>query len=106
LKPGDVIVATLAGAAETKVRPAVVISSANYLSEHSDIIVGILTSKIPQVLTETDYVLRDWAAAGLRTPSCFRAFILTLPVSHATVIGRLSRHDTAEVRNRVRAAFE
>jgi mRNA-degrading endonuclease toxin of MazEF toxin-antitoxin module len=105
LSPGDVIVATLAGAAETKVRPAVVISSAKYMTEHPDIIVGILTTKIPMPLTQTDYVLRDWTEAGLRAPSCFRVFVLTLPRSNATIIGRLTSHDAAEVQKRIHAAF-
>jgi hypothetical protein len=47
LKPGDVVVGILFGAAETKVRPAVVIASDRYLRERPDMLVGILTTKIP-----------------------------------------------------------
>jgi mRNA-degrading endonuclease toxin of MazEF toxin-antitoxin module len=46
LKPGDVIVAMLAGAMEAKIRPAVVIASEVYLRERPDVLVGILTTKI------------------------------------------------------------
>lgn len=60
------MVATLPGAVETKVRPAVVVASDGYLREHRDIMVGILTTKVPPRLTAADFVLEDWQAAGLR----------------------------------------
>lgn len=91
----------LPGAVETKVRPAVVIASETYMAERPDVIVGILTAKIPSPLASTDYVLRDWQAAGLRTQSCFRAYILTLHRSNLTVIGHLSTEDWAQVKHRV-----
>jgi len=74
LKPGEVVVAMLPGAVETKVRPAVIIASEKYLAERPDVIVGILTTKIPSPFASTDYLLRDWQAAGLRAS---RAFALT-----------------------------
>jgi mRNA-degrading endonuclease toxin of MazEF toxin-antitoxin module len=43
LKPGDVVIGMLPGAFETKVRPAVVISSEAYLRERPEVLVGILT---------------------------------------------------------------
>jgi hypothetical protein len=101
LSPGDLIVATLPGAVETKVRPAVVIASETYLVERPDIIVGILTSKIPVPLASTDHVLLDWQLVGLRAPSCFRAYILTLHRSQATTIGRLTERDWSAVKIRV-----
>ena len=58
------ILATLPGAVETKVRPAVVISSTTYLTERPDVIVGILTSRIPSQAASSDYVLVDWQSAG------------------------------------------
>jgi hypothetical protein len=39
LRPGDVVVGVLAGALETKVRPAVVIASSTYLAERPDALV-------------------------------------------------------------------
>ncbi len=89
MKPGDVVVGMLPGAVETKIRPAVVIASETYLVERPDVVVGILTTKIPAALASTDYIVLDWATAGLRAESCFRAYILTLRRSNATVIGRL-----------------
>jgi mRNA-degrading endonuclease toxin of MazEF toxin-antitoxin module len=105
LKPGDVVIGILPGAVQTKVRPAVVVASDTYLRERPDVIVGILTTKIPSSLSSTDYVLRGWKAAGLRAESCFRAYVLTLHRSNVSVIGRLSDADWLEVKSRVRAAF-
>ena len=79
MKPGDVVVGILVGAHETKVRPAVVIASATYLTERPDAVVGILTTKLPKVPGTTDYVLQDWQSAGLRVESCFRAYGLDGP---------------------------
>jgi len=105
LKPGDVVVALLPGAVETKVRPAVVIASDKYLSERPDVIVGILTTRIPTPLASTDYILCDWPAAGLRAQSCFRAFILTLHQSNVTVVGHLTSADWDQVKRRILSAF-
>jgi mRNA interferase MazF len=105
LKPGDVIVALLLGASETKVRPAVVISSDTYLVERLDVLVGILTTKLPAPMTSSDYRLLDWEACGLRAPSVFRAYVLTIHRSNATIIGHLSERDWQAVKACVRTAF-
>jgi len=105
LTPGDVVVGILTGAVETKVRPAVVISSGTYLVEHPDVLVGILTTKVPKPMTSTDCFLHDWQAAGLRAESYFRAYVLTMHRSELTIIGHLSDRDWDQVRVRVRTAF-
>jgi hypothetical protein len=105
LKPGDVVVGTLPGAMETKVRPAVVIASGTYLVERPDVLLGILTTKVPKTLVSTDCLLLDWQSAGLRSPSCFRAYVLTIHRSELTVIGHLSNQDWTRVQGCVRAAF-
>jgi mRNA interferase MazF len=105
LRPGDVVIATLTGAVETKVRPAVVVASEAYLAERPDVIVGILTTRTPAPLASTDYILADWQAAGLRAPSCFRAYLLTVPRASTAVIGHLSERDWAEVKSRIRVAL-
>ena len=98
------MVGVLVGAMETKVRPAVVIASATYLAERPDVLVGILTTKLPSPGT-TDYILLDWRSAGLRAESCFRAYVLTTHRSELTVIGHLSPRDWDSVKARVRVAF-
>jgi mRNA interferase MazF len=105
LKPGDVVVGILVGAQETKVRPAVVIASAAYLAERPDVLVGILTTKLPKAPGTTDYILLDWRSAGLRAESCFRTYVLTAHRSELTVVGHLSARDWEAVRARVCAAF-
>jgi hypothetical protein len=50
----------LPGAVETKVRPAVVIASTTYLVERPDVLLGILTTRLPGTVISTDYVLVDW----------------------------------------------
>ena len=105
MKPGDVVIGILPGAVETKVRPAVVIASESYLREHPDVLVAILTTKIPRKLTQSDHLLEDWRNAGLRAESCFRTYILTLHSSGLTVIGHLSERDWQCVRFCVQSAF-
>jgi hypothetical protein len=105
LKAGDVVVGTLVGAQETKVRPAVVIASTTYLAERAAVLIGILTTKLPKPPCTTDYILLDWRSAGLRAESCFRAYVLTTHRSELTVIGHLSARDWESVKIRVRAAF-
>ena len=95
----------LRGASETKVRPAVVIASRTYLAERPDVLLGILTTKLPRTVTSTDHLLADWQTAGLRAPSYFRAYVLTVHRSDLTVIGHLSSQDWNRVQACVRAAF-
>ena len=59
MKPGDVVVGILEGAVETKVRPAVVISSTTYLVERPDVLVGILTTRPPKPTASTDHALQE-----------------------------------------------
>ena len=105
MKPGDVVVGVLAGAVETKVRPAVVIASSTYLVERPDVLVGILTTRLPRAAASTACALLDWQLAGLRTESFFRVYVLTTHRSELTVIGHLSDRDWNQVRACVRAAF-
>ena len=86
-------------------RPAVVIASENYLRERPDVLVAILTSKVPFRMTSTDYVLRDWQLAGLKLESCFRVFVNTMTRSELTVIGRLTERDWVKVRECIGRAF-
>ena len=94
--PGDVVVLDFPGVTGVKRRPTVVISSAVYHASRPDVVVGLITSQTI-ALGPTDYLLQDWAQAGLRVPSVFRSFsrrCLPLPILYAldisrTVIGRV-----------------
>jgi mRNA interferase MazF len=91
--PGDVVVIDFPGVTGVKRRPAVVISSPIYHSSRPDVVVCLITS---QTIASgpTDYVLQDWAQAGLRVPSVFRSFFATLPsATHPVLVGHLSDRD-------------
>lgn len=90
---GDIITVDFPGAKGVKRRPAPVLSSAEYHSIRPDVVIGLITSQT-KGLGITDHVLQDWRTAGLRVPSVFRSFIVTLPRSaDLVVIGRLSARD-------------
>ena len=93
LRPGDVVTVDFPGVRGVKRRPAVVVSTEDYHNHRPDVIVGLLTSQTQDATVPTDYVLQDWAMAGLHRPSAFRAFLATLPVEVATRIGHCSDRD-------------
>jgi len=103
--PGDVVTVDFPGAMGIKRRPAVVVSTAVYHSARPDVILGLLTSQAAKASSPTDYLLQDWAAAGLRSPSAFRAFLATLPARSIVIIGKLSDRDWQEVQTRLRTAL-
>jgi mRNA interferase MazF len=93
LQAGDVVTIDFPGVEGIKRRPAIVVSSAIYHQHRPDIIVGVVTSQIHKATAPTDYVMKDWAEAGLRRPSAFRAFLATLPAIAAAPIGHCSERD-------------
>ena len=104
--PGDVVIVNFAGAVRVKRRPAVVLSSELYHAHRPDTILGLITSQTSAAIEPTDYVLLDWATAGLKQPSAFRSYIPTMPDGEVLArIGRLSDDDWLEVRKRVKVAF-
>jgi len=62
---GDVVVCIFPGVAETKRRPAVVLSSAQYHDTRPDAILGILTSVTNVEPGAMDHPLLDWGEANL-----------------------------------------
>src|SRR5437763_4866526 len=79
LNAGDVIILDFPGVQGIKRRPAVGLSSDLYHSARPDVIAGLITSQTSSAIGPTDYALQDWATAGLRVPSAFRAFVVTVP---------------------------
>jgi len=107
MNPSDVVWIDFPGVVQTKRRPAVVLSSATYHSSRPDIIVGLITSQTSKSTSPTDHLIQNWQAAGLRVPSSFRAFIITLPRSAVvSKMGTLSRPDWNQVVTRVKLAME
>ena len=105
MKPGDVVVCAFPGASATKIRPAVVLSTELYHRHRPDVIVGLITTQSPKELAPTDCELRNWQQAGLRQPSFFRLFPVTLPQHEVRLIGRLTDSDWASVRACSKAGF-
>jgi mRNA interferase MazF len=62
----------------TKMRPAVVVSSAGYNSARCDLVILAITSQQRQALTFGDAVVNDWHAAGLIKPSVLKAGFTTI----------------------------
>lgn len=103
---GDIVVADFPGALGVKRRPAVVLSSQTYHATRPDVILGLITSQTASAIRPTDYALQDWSAAGLRLPSAFRAFLVTLPRSAVSAkIGSLTSRDLDGVRLCVKTAL-
>jgi mRNA interferase MazF len=96
-EPGDVVTVDFVGATGVKRRPAVVVSSHLYHAHRADLILDVLTTQITTAITPTDYVLQDWAAAGLHRPSAFRAYLGMATTAALHVIGRLSARDWGSV---------
>jgi mRNA interferase MazF len=106
MNPGEVIWIDFPGVVQTKRRPAVILSSASYHSTRPDVIVGLITSQTIKASAPTDHVLQDWQSAGLRVPSAFRAFLVTLPQSSiVSTMGTLSPTDWTQVASRVKLAI-
>lgn len=89
--PADILLVDFPGAVSTKKRPAVVLSTTLYHRHRPDIIVELLTTNIIKATAPTDYILQDWSTAGLRQPTAFRAYLLTL--TYGSFIGHLSDRD-------------
>jgi mRNA interferase MazF len=105
LNSGDLVSVDFPGVTGIKRRPAIILSSATYHAIRPDIIVGLITSQAKK-LGETDYILQDWAVAGLQIESIFRSFIVTLPRSANIIqIGHLSERDWQAVRACLKIAF-
>jgi len=96
-EPGDVVTVDFVGATGVKRRPAVVVSSRLYHAHRPDLILAVLTTQVTTATTPTDYVLQDWAAAGLRRPSAFRAYLGMATPAAVHVIGHLSARDWGSV---------
>lgn len=105
IRPGDVVTVDFPGVTGVKRRPAVVLSTELYHRTRPDVVLGLLTGQIAGATRPTDYLLQDWAGAGLRRPSAFRTFITTLPATAVLVIGHLSGRDWQEVQRCLQQAL-
>jgi len=93
VQTGDIVIVDFPGAQGIKRCPALVLSTALYHQYRPDVIIGVITSQVQNATLPTDYILKDWSAAGLHQPSAFRAFLATLPAATTTRIGHCSAED-------------
>ena len=92
--------------AATKTRPAVVVSSDRYHTVRSELLLAYVSSQISKAHDTIDYVLTDWAQAGLPKPSFVRPKIAAIePSLIVHQVGRLSAHDMRQVDGRLRQAL-
>ena len=106
LEPGDVVLLSFPGIKQTKVRPAVILSSRMYNRVRPDLILGLLTSQINAAVGPTDHRLLDWSKAQLTRPTAFRAFFVTLPRTVVRFrIGKLTDLDWRGVLEKTKLAF-
>lgn len=103
--PGDVVTVEFPGATGVKRRPAVVVSTETYHAHRPDLVLALLTTQTASSHAPTDYVLQDWAAAGLRQPSAFRAYFTMKTPLQVSVIGRLSARDWDAAQERLAVAI-
>jgi mRNA-degrading endonuclease toxin of MazEF toxin-antitoxin module len=101
-QPGDVVTALFHGARQSKPGPSVVVSTVAYNAARPDVILGLLTTRLPTVIQPTDYMLQDWAAAALHAPSVFRVYLAIEEQTKVTLIGHLSDRDWQEIQARLR----
>ena len=106
IKPGDVVRALLPGVSETKRRPAIVISTAEYHAKRPDVLLALITGRVEKADTIFDCVIFDWEDAGLQLPSAMRSFLFSKPRAQVDKIGTLSDADWSEVQKRLRLALE
>jgi len=105
---GDVILVPFpfSDLSTSKVRPAVVVSSALYHTNEPDLLLAAITSNVAAATGPLDYLLNNWRAAGLRYPSALKPVLFTLsPVRVIHRTGALTPADMAQVDQRLRLAL-
>jgi mRNA interferase MazF len=93
---GDVLLVyfPFTDASDTKKRPAVVVSSARYNAQRSDLVLMAITSHVRPVLGFAEVLVTDWKTAGLLVPSVIKPVIATLERSLVIKsLGRLGQKD-------------
>ena len=78
----------------------------DYHTTLGDVILGVVTTNLAIATVPTDHLIANWTEAGLRRPSAFRAFFVTLPQNQVlAVIGHLSPSDWEAVKECIRIAI-
>lgn len=86
----------------TKKRPAVVVSSSEYLNQKLDLILMAVTSRSKPTLAFGEVRIDEWQKAGLLKPSVIKPVVTT--VERGLIVkklGRLEEHDRKNLRNAI-----
>ena len=82
-----------------KKRPAVVISSADYLANRPDLLIMAITSQPHAALDFASFSIIDWQAAGLLKPSFAKPVLTTIEqILVIRSMGNLSPNDQQSLR--------
>jgi len=91
--------------AESKRRPALIISSDSYHKTRQEVIIAAITSNIKRILSG-DTKINQWEEAGLIHPSLVTGIIRTIKSSMiARKLGSLSKQDIQKVQKNLRRAI-
>jgi mRNA interferase MazF len=83
----------------TKKRPAVIVSSAEYNAQRSDVILMAVTSHFRAAITVGEVVLVHWQRAGLLKPSVLKPLLATIEKSLILrTLGELQDEDRTALR--------
>jgi mRNA interferase MazF len=89
-----------------KQRPAVVVSTAAYISRTIDVIVAMVSSKSGRALRPGDHSLSDWRGAGLIGPSIVRPRLATVHVKRVVrKLGSVSSSDMTGIEQGLRLSL-
>lgn len=94
---GDIVLVPFPFTDQTtfKKRPAVIVSSAAYHQERSDVIVMAITSQASDSPRSGEVQIREWRTAGLLKPSVIKPVLATL--STELVLRSLGQLATADI---------
>jgi mRNA interferase MazF len=107
-KRGDVILVSFVFVDESgsKMRPALVVSSAVYHRGRLEAIVAAITSNVQRRLVG-DYVVKNWREAGLLFPSVVTGIVRTISRSMVQRrLGSLSAPDLESVEDKLRSSLD
>jgi mRNA interferase MazF len=86
--------------AESKKRPAVVVSSAAYQASRPDVLIMAITSQAHTATDFATFAVMDWQAAGLLKPSFAKPIVATIEKTLVIrSMGCLSLRDQQSLRN-------
>ena len=89
-----------------KRRPAVVVSSDAYNANRADVIIMAVTSRLPSEAKVGDFMIEDWSAAGLLSPSAGKPVMTTIEQTLVLrTLGRFSQRDRDSLRSCLRTVL-